>query len=126
MRRNSSPPPSGDGDVRVGIDSRKAFAFVIVAQALLMTFAVAFFLHGEGGVHMPPAVDVTTAPVSGLIVPVSYAPAPAAGTTRTAGPALVRGGQAPALAATHAHLGSARNRRTSTARVRHVGDRTSP
>jgi hypothetical protein len=77
---------------RVGIESRKAFAFIIAAQVVLMALAVGVFLRGEEPKRTFPSPVPTVAPAAGTVfVPVSYTRAGAMGRTRTAG--FARGGR---------------------------------
>ena len=98
----------------MGIDSRKAFAFVIAAQALLLAAAVALFLHGEHHARFPAAITVVQPGRAVAIVPVRYSPPAPRGVTRTQAAALARGGRA--AAAVNADAGFAG--RTATSRLR--------
>lgn len=57
----------------MGIESRKAFAAIIVAQAGLLALAIGVFLRGEDHKRFPASVPAPPAARATAFVPVSYA-----------------------------------------------------
>ena len=68
-----SPPGAALAARRVGIESRTAFAAIIVAQAALLALAIAVFLRGEDHRRFPVSVAAPPAAGTTAFVPVSYA-----------------------------------------------------
>jgi hypothetical protein len=68
------PPAAAPAERRVGIESRKAFAAIIVAQAALLALAIAVFLRGEDHKRFPASVPAPPAArAAAAFVPVSFA-----------------------------------------------------
>jgi hypothetical protein len=68
-----SPPAAALAERRVGIESRKAFAAIVVAQAALLALAIGVFLRGEDHRRFPASVPAPPAARATAFVPVSYA-----------------------------------------------------
>jgi hypothetical protein len=110
-----SPPAAVLAERRVGIESWKAFATIIVAQAAFLALAIAVFLRGEDHRRFPASVPAPPAAHAiAAFVPVSFARARnRAGSTVTI---AARGGRTSATSARRDH-GVVGYRRASTSRA---------